>query len=510
MTTVVRALGALLWLVLSAGIAWAEELPNAMERFAGETQIESQPPLPIHMELRRAGATVEASISMPIGTFEVTGTEQQGRIAGRFAGAGGEGDMTLVIDGDTLTGEFTLGEARGTIRAERTTLDAQTFFAPPEEQLELTTAQWLEDLDRLAEILTEKHASPFHRISQAAFENAVTRVRAAIPDLDGMGVALQFRTLAALPGDGHTEVALPREQRRLPVEFFWFEDGLRLVGSATDHRGLVGSRLVAVNGVAVDAVVERLRAFIPAGETEWFVRAGLPDLLSRPDILIAAGIIDGPSVPLVLEAANGERTEIELTAASGADAQPGLDGAAPLWQRNAAQGFWTEALPDGSVYVNWRHYDQLADRTAALIDDLDATHPPRLIIDLRDNSGGDYQAGRAFIEELRRRPWLNQRGVLYVLVGRATFSAAMTNAVDFRTTTNAVLVGEPAGAAPNNWQEVRRFTLPNSGLRVGVSTLYYEFLPGETELRPDLYAAPEPADWGADLDAGVRLILSQP
>ena len=108
------------------------------------------------------------------------------------------------------------------------------------------------------------------------------------------------------------------------------------------------------------------------------------------------------------------------------------------------------------------------------------------------------------------RPWLNQRGLLYVLIGRKTFSAAMTNAVDFKNTTDAILVGEPAGAAPNNWQEVRRFHLPNSGLRVRVSTRYYEFLPGKSEVLPDLNVRPEPGDWGSPQDGGVRLILAQP
>jgi hypothetical protein len=114
------------------------------------------------------------------------------------------------------------------------------------------------------------------------------------------------------------------------------------------------------------------------------------------------------------------------------------------------------------------------------------------------------------IEDIASRPWLNRRGKLYVMIGRKTFSAAMTNAIDLHRMTEAILVGEPVGAAPNNWQEVRRFHLPNSGLRVGVSTRYYEFLPGRAELLPELPAPPEPDDWGSPQDAAVRAVLSQP
>ncbi|MGB3338198.1 MAG: hypothetical protein WBA73_13560, partial [Devosia sp.] len=458
----------------------------------------------------RAGTAVEGTISIPMGGFQIVATQQGGTITGRFAGPGGEGTLSLAIDADTLTGAFTLGEAQGAITAQRTTLDAEAFFRPPEQTLDLTTAQWLEDLDRLAEILMHEHGSPFHLISRQLFDSEVARVRAAIPDLDGIGVALEFRKLGALIGDGHTEVALPHDRPRLPVELFWFKDGLRLVGVSAPHQKSLGSRLVAVNGVPVEEAIDRLRPFIPAGETEWFINASMPRLIADPDVLAAAALADETPVVLALEGAGGEGTSIELAATFDAGEWTTLGGGAPMWRQNGTESFWTATLADGSIYLNWRSYDDLAAQADGLLKDLDAQHPRRLMIDLRDNTGGDFNAGRAFVEEIKRRPWLNKSGVLYVLIGRATFSAAMTNAVDFKTTTNAILVGEPAGAAPNNWQEVRRFTLPNSGLSVGVSTLHYQFLPGEAELRPELPVWPEPSDWGASQDASLLLILSRP
>ena len=219
--------------------------------------------------------------------------------------------------------------------------------------------------------------------------------------------------------------------------------------------------------------------------------------MNNPDVLHAIGVGAGPSFAFTFETADGAQKRVEIAAATEAGARVTLGDGPPLWQRNETQGFWSEWLADGSVYVNWRSYDGLADHGAALLQSLDAKHPRRLIIDLRDNDGGDYNVGRTFIEEIKSRPWLNQRGVLYVMIGRKTFSAAMTNAVDFKNTTEAILVGEPAGAAPNNWQEVRRFHLPNSGLRVGVSTRYYEFLPGMSEVLPDLQVRPSPATGAA-------------
>lgn len=502
-------LNALLLTAFMIGSAGGQDFPSTIDRFAGETRIASQPPLPLHLELHQTGMVISGTIAIPMGEFQIDAKREDGSISGHFEGPGGRGSVTLTIVSGSMTGNFTLGEAHGTIVAQRTNVDAQTFFKPPAEKLVLTSVEWLEDLDRLVEILTQEHAAPFHKTSRGSFEGEVARIRKAIPDLKGTAVALEFHKLAALIGDGHTKVSLPLEQRRLPLEFFWFDDGLRVVGASLEHCDLLGARLVAVNGVGVHDVVERLRSFVPAGETEWFVREAVADLFGKPDVLVAAEVVDLPSVDMTLEVAGGYRKSVRLAASSSMVDWGILNGGAPQWRKHENQDFWTEALADGSIYVNWRSYNNLTQHAAALLEDLDAQHPRRLIIDLRDNSGGDYNAGRAFIEEIGRRPWLNTAGTLYVLIGRTTFSAAMTNAVDFKKMTNAVLVGEPAGAAPNNWQEVRQFHLPNSGLRVGVSTLYYNFLPGEALVRPDLEAAPEPGDWGAAQDAGIRLILSR-
>jgi hypothetical protein len=496
-------------LLTTAPPAMAQAMSEPTGRYGGEAQIASQPPLPVHFEIRPSDSGFEGAISMPVGDFVWRGKPEGNAISGPFEGAGGAGDLTVMIDGDALSGTFTLGEASGTITATRTALDAQGFFKPPEQRLNLSTSQWLEDLDRLAEILIEEHGSPFEHTSRQQLDSEIARVRAAIASLDGVAVALEFRKLGALIGDGHTEVALPAGRPLLPIELFWFEDGLRVTGASAAHQHLLGARLRAIAGVPAEGIVERLRPFIAPGETEWFVRAALPELVANPDVLRAA-ISAGPSFAFSFES-DGVDEEVQLAASTAeTEAWARLGDAAPLWQQNDSQAFWSKRLDNGSVYVNWRSYDRLAEASEALLQQLDADHPRRLIIDLRDNTGGDFTVGRAFVAAIASRPHLNREGVLHVLIGRKTFSAAMTNAVDFKTMTKATLVGEPAGAAPNNWQEVRRFNLPNSGLMVGVSTLHYAFLPGETELRSDIQLGPEPRDWGAPHDAAVELILSRP
>jgi len=124
--------------------------------------------------------------------------------------------------------------------------------------------------------------------------------------------------------------------------------------------------------------------------------------------------------------------------------------------------------------LNWfRGYDSLASDARDLYEFIDSHPTDRLVIDMRQNGGGDFLKGRKhLIEPLERRPGLNQKGKLFVIMGRYTFSAAMVNAIDFRNETNALLVGEPAGERPNSYSENDEMTLPNSRLVVSYSTRY--------------------------------------
>jgi hypothetical protein len=115
------------------------------------------------------------------------------------------------------------------------------------------------------------------------------------------------------------------------------------------------------------------------------------------------------------------------------------------------------------------------------------------------------------IEPIKRRPAINQKGRLFVVVGRATFSAAMVNAIDFRKQTNAILVGEPIGERPNSYSENDEMTLPNSKLVVSYSTRYYKFVDEDVPaVMPDVRIDATWADFRLGRDAVIDWILARP
>ena len=105
---------------------------------------------------------------------------------------------------------------------------------------------------------------------------------------------------------------------------------------------------------------------------------------------------------------------------------------------------------------------------------LDRAQPDRFVIDLRYNFGGDGSMVRAFINELLARPEYANNNRLVVLTGRQTFSAAVMLVAALKDHTDAIFVGEPAGAPLNNYGDPISLTLPSGRLELVVSTLYWQ------------------------------------
>ena len=95
-----------------------------------------------------------------------------------------------------------------------------------------------------------------------------------------------------------------------------------------------------------------------------------------------------------------------------------------------------------TVYCNVRLIRDLKKPGRQMIELIEQSKPEKLVIDLRQNPGGDYHEGLKYlVHPVREIPGINTKGHLFVLVGVNTFSAAMSNATHFRYQTEAILVG---------------------------------------------------------------------
>lgn len=388
----------------------------------------------------------------------------------------------------------------------------------------LTAAQWREDLRYFAGELVTRHKNLFHSVTRADFERSVAALEAEIPALETHQILVRMMQIAATVGDGHTGVHIPPSFRLYPLSLYWFGSELRVVAAANQYRGAIGARVVGIGDLHIDEVASRIATCFPsaANENAWYVMSTSPAFITRPEILHALGIIAAPGpARFRFEDEQGKRFTLEISPVA---APPVVNGAAtltgfisaaaaqPLFRQRPAEPFWFTLLPDShTVYLSFRGYRGLGENARKLFQFIDSNPTTRLVIDMRQNGGGDFYEGRRhLVEAVKRHPTLNRKGRLYIVVGRRTYSAAMVNAIDFRKQTNAILVGEPIGERPNSYSENDEMTLPNSRLVVSYSTKYYKFLDEDVPaVLPDVRMDPAWTDFRAGRDPVLEWILRQ-
>ncbi len=176
--------------------------------------------------------------------------------------------------------------------------------------------------------------------------------------------------------------------------------------------------------------------------------------------------------------------------------------------------YWHAFLDDRrTLYVQ---YNQVLDEPGGepisayfprLFGEADKRRVERVIIDVRLNGGGNNELNRPIWHALLKSDRLNQKGRLWVVIGPKTFSAAMNFVDDMELNTNATFVGEPTGETPNMWGDPVSLKLPNSGIVVQTSTLWWQ-IEDPRDRRP--FRAPDiPAEMSfADYANNVDPVLS--
>ena len=384
--------------------------------------------------------------------------------------------------------------------------------------------QWREDLRYFARELPKRHKNLYHAVSRGEFERAVAELDQAVPSLEDHQIVVRMVQIAASVGDGHTGVHLPAYFKRYPLRLHWFGPELRVTAAGDGQASALGLRLVKIGDLGIDEVRARVATCFPsaANENEWLELNTSPAFVIVSEVLHTLGIVpdlgpasftfeDDEGKPLVLEIAPvwlqfvEGRPTLKLTPAVKPEDQP-------ITRPRPGEPLWFTYLPDSqTVYANFSSYDSLGASAKKLFQLVDERPTKRLVIDLRQNGGGDFFVGRKhLIEPVKARPEINQKGKLFVLVGRRTFSAAMVNAIDFRKDTQAILVGEPIGERPNSYSENDEMTLPNSRVVVSYSTRYYQFLDEDVPaVLPDQRIDPSWTDFAAGRDPVLDWVLAQ-
>jgi tetratricopeptide (TPR) repeat protein len=370
----------------------------------------------------------------------------------------------------------------------------------PNQAQELSSEQWQEDLKHLQATIHEEYPFLFKKTTPEAFDTAVSELYTAIPQMESHEIMVGMARLVASFGYGHTVLGYWEQKiplHTLPVVLYHFDDGIYLQGVHRDYGELAGSRLLAIEGVPVEEVLELMRPVVPA-ENDMFVKAYGIHYLTFPEFLHAQGVI--PSLEMEVELTlekDGKVSQNKLMAVPSEQfprkygmVVPGGDwvesrdlSETPLYLKNLDRIYHFEYLPDQkTVYV--RH-SQIQDEKeediptfyARVFDFIENNPVEKFILDVRLNGGGNNYKNKPIVTGIIRTEKIDKTGKFMVIIGRRTFSACQNLVNELSNYTNAVFVGEPTGENINFYGDNRPVTLPNSGINAYLSFAWWQDKP---------------------------------
>ncbi|MDC8831990.1 S41 family peptidase [Alteromonas gilva] len=391
-----------------------------------------------------------------------------------------------------------------------------------------TRQQVIEDLDTLYHALIDTHYKPFAYVSPQVFESKYTAIRRNLNDTSYslLDTTRHFQQLVATLNNGHTEIDFPAAAyiqyaqaggRLFPIDIA-FENGTARVRAnySNDKSIRIGAEVLSINGRNMSAILADIHPLISA-ERAYFKNTKL-EVYSFPryywyafgeqsqfDIrLQTADKITRHSVSSIAVIEGFETKKDEIL-----DAQMELS-------------FFAQAayLNPGSFSGDQQAYKDFIDNAFTRIN---KAAKPNLIIDLRNNSGGNdafsdylvsYIADKPFKwhkeftlrtsallkadthrhRDLSQPYWRsiiehedgeryefdfkphapapeNQRfsGDVYVLVNRQSHSQASVTAAQIQDYGWATIVGEETGDYPSLYASQFQFTLPHTAIVVKIA-----------------------------------------
>ncbi len=365
---------------------------------------------------------------------------------------------------------------------------------------ELTAEQWQEDLDYLQKTIHNEYPFLFKKISASDFDGEVGDLRASIPELEDHEVMVGLARLVASFEYGHTVLGYWEEKipiHELPIVLYQYDDGIYIQGVHRDYAEVAGARLLEIEGMPVERVLELIRPVIPA-ENEMFVKAYGIHYLTFPEFLHAQKILSENKLDITLTLEKDGEIRRKTISAVPAErfprrygmVVPGEDwvesrdtAVSPLYLKELDRISYYEYLPEEkALYVRQSQImdDEQADIPTffkEVFEFIEQNDVDKLILDLRLNGGGNNYKNKPIVTGVIRTQKINKTGKFMVIIGRRTFSACQNLVNELSSYTNAVFVGEPTSENINFYGDNRPVALPNSGLNAYLSYAWWQDKP---------------------------------
>ncbi|MBW1298436.1 hypothetical protein GBO31_23255 [Aquimarina litoralis] len=276
------------------------------------------------------------------------------------------------------------------------------------EETLISKEEALSEIDTLKKYIEEVHPNPYNYVSKPLIYSEFEKIKSLIIN-DSISIYKHYNNVSKLMGlynDGHTFAKFPREYYRLQQKFLPFKATINdkdkeiLIQASSDSTIQEGSKVIAVNGIHTEQLIDS-SVDLMSGETKEFKIKRIEYTLSE---LFYSQFGFCRSYEVQIESNNKQSVHYVQ----------GIDFKSYKRLKNnpndiSTNNYSAKFLNNGKVcIIDFNSFRDLASfkefliKTFTKISNLNTEH---LIIDIRDNSGGNSQLGDELFQYIANKPF---------------------------------------------------------------------------------------------------------
>ena len=289
-------------------------------------------------------------------------------------------------------------------------------------------------------------------------------------------------SVIGLFNDGHSFLPpfqVYNRSKCFPLAGHYFDDGYYILKAADEYTELKNKKLVAINNLPVNKIFEQINQ-LTGPESSHHAKARVGNYLFSATTLYALDIIPNKKYAIItyLDQNNQEHTcQVSSTPFTNWffwAFKPMVNPFPVL--NNIRKPNFELTIKNDIVWLELNLIENIDDSaTIKTLAETLHTHlatkaVTKVIIDLRNNLGGNNQLYRPIIEAITKHSRINQKENLFVLTSSKTFSAGINFLDELMHETNATVIGKPTAAGSTHYGDAQFIRLPHSGIFFFLST----------------------------------------
>jgi hypothetical protein len=403
-----------------------------------------------------------------------------------------------------------------------------------------------EDLDFLFKTIEGVHPNMYAYVNQENFkplkEQLYERISSPMKSLDFCKVVapviaslksnhtIMFPPLPPAPGE--LTDFIQNSGKFFPLSIDWYEGRVILSEHYTSEKLPLGGTILQINGEDISKVIKRLENYYSAEGKDTCAAALEKDKAIRFLFWLEYGPIE--TLKLRIKAVDGTINDyiVELMTFGQLKAKEDTNKGINSYRYLPECDTFYIKLDDWACWSRIREFTEFCDEA---FEEIQKKEPSHLIIDLRNNPGGDLLNTEVFTTYLIKNPNLSFEGAIpltvkkhhpfyrennpliftgsvYLLIGEISTSASTVFAGIIKNHPSATIVGQEPIEPLTFYGGTTNFELPNTGLLLSVPQVKY-VVPGSKNdgrgrsIIPDYEVKQKPEDTAKGVDTVLQFTL---